>query len=172
MRELKFGSCLRNAPSRILLAKFALFLFLGACNTSPYTAAGIPSLKEINYVWLDDKRAELTFTDRARPECEANRDALMLKSAYLALSRGFDHFSMPDNIEFRSSLKSSRKPIIIDFCRGACPGMYSADALSHVLVNKFSGATFPSGGNKTATIYRCEEELKTMQNYIIDIAPR
>lgn len=172
MRELKLGSCLRNAPSRNLLATLTIFLLLSACNTSPYTAAGIPSLKEINYVWLDDKRAELTFTERARPECEANRDALMLKSSYLALSRGFDHFSMPENIEFKATLKTTHKPIIVDFCRGACPGMYSADALSHVLVNKFAGATFPSGGNRSATVYRCEEELKTMQNYILDIAPR
>ena len=169
MRNVNFLVLPKNVLS-MKLAGACMILFLAACNTSPYTAQGIPTLKEINYVWLDDKRAELTFTERARPECEANRDALMLKSSYLALSRGFDHFILADDVVFKRGTRINSKPIIVEFCRGACPGMFSADALAHVLVNKFSGATFPSGGNKFATVYSCEKELKTMQNYILDIA--
>ena len=155
--------------NKIAVIAFAL---LSGCNTSPYTAAGMPDDPSIEYHMLDESTAEMVLPADGAEFCPLTRDSILLKAAWITLKNNFDHFKVSDELALKALNRRKVRNIDVKLCRGACPGMYSADALSHILVNKFSGATWPSGGNVYATKEECPARLKTMQNYIIDIAPQ
>lgn len=122
------------------------FILLSAC-TSPYAARGIPDIPGMNAVMVGDDEAQLTFSDDSITNCEYRRNAVLLKSAYIALSNDYDHFDFVRDDDFsRTGYKAisltSTAPIKVYLCRGTCPLMYSADATSHLLVTKFSHATW------------------------------
>lgn len=125
-----------------------LFILLSAC-TSPYAARGIPEIPGIDAEMVGDDEAQLSFTKDFRTDCDYRRNAVLLKSAYIALSNDYDHFDFVHNEDIsRAGYKTisldSVAPIKVYLCRGTCPLMYSADAISHTLVTKFSHPTWES----------------------------
>ena len=131
------------------MKKALLFLLLAslcAC-TSPYSARGIPEIPGVQANMVDVDQAELVISVNFPRDCEYRRNAILLKSAAVALAHDFDHFEFSSDEETSKvrytpiSLNSDR-PIRVYLCRGTCPLMYSADAMSHLLVSKFAHATW------------------------------
>ncbi len=131
-----------------------LSFFVAAC-TSPYAASNIPEIAGLDARLVDESTAKIFIADNFPQDCEYRRNAVLLKSAYIALANDYDHFEFSSDedasVENYKSIKlSSNAPITVYLCRGTCPLMYSADALSHVLVSKFSRGTWsnPAVGNR------------------------
>lgn len=124
---------------------FAISVFasvmLNGCN-SPYAAQEIPEIKGLNSSMVGSDVGEITFNSDLPNDCVYRRDAVMLRSASLAMKHNYDHFEYSEGdasrLRFLIDCKKDTKPIKVYFCRGACPTMYSADSISHVLVIKFA----------------------------------
>lgn len=125
---------------------FILPFLLLAC-TSPYAGRGMPEISGINAVLVGTDEGQLTFSNDFVASCEYRRNAVLLKSAYIALMNDYDHFDFvqDDGLSrtgYNAISLTSNVPIKVYLCRGTCPLMYSADATSHLLVAKFSHATW------------------------------
>ena len=128
------------------LACFLIAFSMIGC-TSPYSARGIPEIQGIEAKYSDVDTAEITISQDFPKDCEYRRNAILLKSAYVALSYDYDHFEFTSQEEvsklgFNPIRLSSDEPIKVYLCRGTCPLMYSANSLSHILVTKFSRPTW------------------------------
>ena len=128
------------------IASFFVVISIVGC-TSPYSARGIPEIQGIEAKYVDVDTAEITISQDFPKDCEYRRNAILLKSAYIALSYGYDHFEFISQEEasklgYNPIRLNSDQPIKVYLCRGTCPLMYSANSLSHILVTKFSRATW------------------------------
>ena len=123
-----------------------IIISLIAC-TSPYSARGIPEVQGLEAKYIDADTAEITISQDFPKDCEYRRNAILLKSAYIALSYDYDHFEFTTEEEvsklgYNPINLNSDQPIKVYLCRGTCPVMYSASSMSHILVTKFSRPTW------------------------------
>ena len=66
-------------------------------------------------------------------DCE-RRAALLLKAASTALVNGFTHFDFVGEPYEAVRPSEPSKPIVARLCVKSCTGMYSADAIGHIVV--------------------------------------
>ena len=120
-------------------------VMLYGCN-SPYSAQEIPEIRGVNSSMIGADVGEITFNSDLPNDCVYRKDAVMLRSASLAIKYSYDHFeySEGDNsrLRFLVDCKKDLKPVKVYFCRGTCTTMYSADSISHVLVPKFARSIY------------------------------
>lgn len=130
--------------------RLGIFLVMGfAACTSPYAAANIPVIPGVDFKYTNVDQAELTISHDLPNDCQYIRDAVLLTSARASLQQGFDHFEFSEGEDeskaiFFQKRKNFNSHMYIHLCRGTCPLMYSADSISHMLVVKFSKATWGS----------------------------
>jgi hypothetical protein len=129
-----------------LTASFLMIYSMTGC-TSPYSARGIPEVQGLEAKYIDADTAEITISQDFPKDCEYRRNAILLKSAYIALSYDYDHFEFTTEEEasklgYNPINLNSDQPIKVYLCRGTCPVMYSASSMSHILVTKFSRPTW------------------------------
>ena len=115
--------------------------------TSPYAARGIPEIQGLDAAIVGTDVAEITISHDFPKDCEYRRNAILLKSAYIALSYDYDHFEFTSEddvskLRYEPIRLTSDQPIKVYLCRGTCPLMYSATSMSHILVSKFSHPTW------------------------------
>ena len=138
-----------------------LSLTLIGC-TSPYSAAGIPEIPGIQVGMRGAEEAELILSNELPNDCDYLRDAILLKSAAVALGQNFDHFEFTDyetsKLEFLQNKRVVKSVITVHLCRGTCPQMYSAQSISHMLVGKFSQPTWKSAAQKNSSGKICTIE--------------
>jgi len=137
---------MRISNFSLVIGCFLLVIPLIGC-TSPYAARGMPEIQGIDAKYIDTDTAEITISREFPKDCEYRRNAILLKSAYIALAYDYDHFEFTSEEEisklgFNPILLNTDQPIKVYLCRGTCPLMYSANSLSHILVSKFSHATW------------------------------
>jgi hypothetical protein len=124
----------------------ALFLtciiFLSSCALpSPYSAAGIPDLPEVEVTRSAEGELRLFTSPGLSPKCR--RDAIFLKAAKITLENSSSHFQIVGETKTQySSINANelQEPVTIKLCGGVCPGMFSASGIAHILVPKFSPA--------------------------------
>ena len=136
------------------------FAGLAAC-ASPYSASSMPDIPGVNITYSDFDRAQLSLSHELPWDCEYIRDAILLMSARAALKYEFDHFELTQDEDGSQAIFLERKTAFdkvmnIHFCRGTCPMMYSANALSHVVLPKFSKATWTSTKHPQTTSDTCK----------------
>ena len=126
-----------------------LLSLAGCALPSPYSATEIPDLPEVEARQLSPDRVQFIATQRLPLNCR--RDAILLKATKVTLESGYTHFQIVGETSERyaaiSEVNGSDSPTLITLCRGVCPGMFSANAMAHILVPKFnvaSGLLIPS----------------------------
>jgi hypothetical protein len=130
---------------RRLVLFLALLQMLSSCALpSPYGARRIPDLPEVQALQLSPDQVQLLPSSELPPNCR--RDAILLKAAKITLENGNTHFQIVGGTTAQyaaiSASDRTEPSVLIRFCRGVCSGMFSADALAHILVPKF---VVPSG---------------------------
>lgn len=131
-----------------MLFQICLLSLAGCALPSPYSATEIPDLPEVEARQLSPDRVQFIAARSLSPNCR--RDAILLKATKVTLENGYTHFQIVGETSEQYAaireLNSSDSPTLISLCRGVCPGMFSADAIAHILVPKFnvaSGLLFP-----------------------------
>ena len=131
-----------------VLFQVCLLSLAGCALPSPYSAAEIPDLPEVEARQLSPDRVQFIAGQRLPPNCR--RDAILLKATKVTLESGYTHFQIVGETSEQYAaimeVNGSGSPTLISLCRGVCPGMFSADAIAHILVPKFnvaSGLLFP-----------------------------
>jgi hypothetical protein len=118
---------------------FAFLPLLSSCALpSPYGALRIPDLPEVAAQQLSPEQVELIPSPGLPADCR--RDAVLLKAAKLTLENADTHFEILGEANAQYAAISARHgsgSVIIRFCSGVCSGMFSAQALAHILVPKF-----------------------------------
>jgi hypothetical protein len=125
---------------RLLVLLFALLPLLASCaSPSPYGSVRIPDLPEVESQQLSQDQVQLVPSPDLAPNCR--RDAVLLKAAKLTLEGANTHFQVVGETTAQYAAISANdrpdRPVLIRFCRGVCSGMFSADAVAHILVPKF-----------------------------------
>ncbi|MGJ0502432.1 MAG: hypothetical protein ACR65X_01585 [Methylocystis sp.] len=118
----------------------AFLLLVSGC-ASPYSAEGIPDLPGVRAEFIADDKAQIIVPPELQFDCGRTRDAVLLKAAVAALESHHEYFEFVDPTGTQygdlSAIGKPTSPVIVHFCRRTCPGMFSADAIAHVLVRKF-----------------------------------
>lgn len=116
----------------------AFLLLVSGCS-SPYSAEGIPDLPGMQAEFIADDKALIIISPELQSDFARRRDAILLKAAAAALESHYDYFEFIGPTPYRdvSAFSKPVSPVIVHFCRGTCPGMFSADTIAHILVREF-----------------------------------
>lgn len=128
------------------LRLLAFLLILSGC-ASPYGAGGTPDLPDVQAQFLSADLMRITPSPETVSSCPRERDAILLKAAAAALENNYTHFEFvgPPQAQYKaiSTVGELEPSVVVHFCKDVCPGMFSADALTHILVPEISRQSAP-----------------------------
>jgi hypothetical protein len=138
---------------------YVLFLLTFSGCASPYEVGGFPDVP-VEARMQGPDLVQLIPSPELTSDCE-RRAALLLKAASMALENGFTHFDFVGEPYEAVRPSEPSKPIVAHLCRSVCSGMYSADAIGHIVVPIISPSwsAFAFLAQNRQDTRECPEEL-------------